>query len=537
MKFMPAGLRWSIVLALLASCCAPREPHRRAEPRPASSAAQPAPPPPPILHDACAERRRELSEQPALPGAPKLVAVRGEILARVRSEPVLFFEPPVAAPVSKSARALRARLVSDPAPWSAFAEVRRRLRRSPSELRQVLLSDGYLYADDPALAVLLGTGVRLRQLFSEPELAVTRGERTLTAVRRGDDYFWLDGPERGARARLWLFDRVAPAGVDLGPPKHWALGELGMELGTSFIEIERLTRAGVLARLHYGALAASEAVLRVDDGRLRLECETLPPALRAEVMQRRERAERRLSVLAELRRRIAEQVEEGLPFDEPRTEEGQQDGKLRPEWRTAYLQGASKFTFNGDEYPVFDSLGRPRLPQVCADFVVDTWERMGGTRWLHQREGRRRSVGRIDFSTLGIENRRSVEQLIEFARARPEWFELLEIPEARRVPFSGRRRFFERLLALRDEFRAGDVVAILGPRDDERLHYHSFFIVAEDPLSGMPTLLAANAGRPRVRSWEAELESAPKRAIVARIRPRLAWLESLTGGAPLATLE
>jgi hypothetical protein len=71
------------------------------------------------------------------------------------------------------------------------------------------------------------------------------------------------------------------------------------------------------------------------------------------------------------------------------------------------------------------------------------------------------------------------------------------------------------------------VVAILGPRDDEQLHYHSFFIVAADPLSGMPSLLAANAGRPRIRHWEAELENAPRRGIVARIRPRLEWLEGL----------
>jgi hypothetical protein len=70
-------------------------------------------------------------------------------------------------------------------------------------------------------------------------------------------------------------------------------------------------------------------------------------------------------------------------------------------------------------------------------------------------------------------------------------------------------------------------VAILGPRDDEKLHYHSFFIVDADPLSGMPTELAANAGRPRIRSWEGEMQSAPRRSILARIRPRPIWLEAL----------
>lgn len=530
---MRCGLRSLLcLLSLLGGCGASDQTSGQERPARRNTASeQPLPRAEP---EACDERRRVLSELPALPGAPRLEAVRAELLARVRAEPVLFFDAPVPAPESAAARELRARLVSDPAPWTAFADLKRRLGGSPSELRQVVLSEGYLYAEEPALGVLLSTGIRLRQLFSEPELSISRGERTLTAVRRGDDYVWADGPEQGSRVRLWLFDRVAPRGAVLGPAKHWALGDLGVELGTSFVEIERLTRAGVLVRLHYGA-AVTKAVLKPEDGRLRLECESVPSALRSEITQRRELAARRARLLPELRRRIAEQVEEALPFDEPKTEEGQQDGKLRPEWRMAYLQGASSFTFNGDKYPVFDNLGRPRSPQVCVDFVVDTWERMGGTRWLHQKEGRGRSVGRIDFSALSIENRRSVEQLIEFARSRPDWFELLEIPEAQRVPFANRRRFFERLLARRDEFRAGDVVAILGPRDDERLHYHSFFIVAEDPLSGMPTLLAANAGRPRLRSWEAELESAPKRGIVARIRPRLPWLESLIGPAPMAS--
>jgi hypothetical protein len=154
---------------------------------------------------------------------------------------------------------------------------------------------------------------------------------------------------------------------------------------------------------------------------------------------------------------------------------------------------------------------------------------MSGTRWLSRDEGRGRRQGRLDFGGLGIENRRSVEQFIEFARAHPDWFELYEVPEAERVAFSNRRRFFQRLTETPDRFQPGDVVAILGPRDDERLHYHSFFVVDRDPISGVPTLLAANAGRPRFRNWEGELENAPRRAIVARIRPRLAWLEGVAG--------
>jgi hypothetical protein len=43
----------------------------------------------------------------------------------------------------------------------------------------------------------------------------------------------------------------------------------------------------------------------------------------------------------------------------------------------------------------------------------------------------------------------------------------------------------------------------------------------------MPIELAANAGRPRIRSWEGEMQNAPRRSILARIRPRPAWLDAM----------
>ena len=69
---------------------------------------------------------------------------------------------------------------------------------------------------------------------------------------------------------------------------------------------------------------------------------------------------------------------------------------------------------------MFDASGRPRPPQVCIDFVLDTFERAGGT-WWEARGGRRqRVVGRLLFDDTELENRRSVERFIDFARVWPQ---------------------------------------------------------------------------------------------------------------------
>ena len=103
--------------------------------------------------------------------------------------------------------------------------------------------------------------------------------------------------------------------------------------------------------------------------------------------------------------------------------------------------------------------------------------------------------------------------------------------------------FFRDIYAHRDEYRPFDIVTIFGLRSDEKLHYHSFFVADRDPVTGMPIAVVANAGRPRVRSWENELQNAPQRAILAHIRPKLPWLEATvapdsdlsTQGAPAQT--
>ena len=461
-------------------------------------------------------------------GGPTLPAVnepelRAQLLGRAKAAPVLFLSQPPAEAEHALAAALRGDLERSPS-YQMFDRVVGKVRSDPELARAVFLRDGYFFTENPELASLYSS-VTLSLLFRDTELHIVRGVVELSARRVKDgDYEYTSGPERGRRAKVLLFDRVASAGAAWGESRHGDLKPLSAELGFDELAVLRIKESRLAVELVYGAVRVP-ALLRVDHGKLALECEA-PGAERARVLEHRARALRAQELQERLLSVMKAQVDEGLPFDEPKTEEGQQDGKLRPEWRSAYLNGSSSFEFNGDRYAVFDASGRPRPPQVCIDFVLDTFERAGGTWWQAAHQRRERVLGRLRFDDAAIANRRSVERFIDFARAHPAQFDVYDLPAEERVSLRNRQQFFAQLYRSRAHYRRGDIVAILGPREDDKLHYHTFFVVDADPLSGMPTELAANAGRPRIRSWEGEMSNAPRRSILARIRPRAVWLES-----------
>jgi hypothetical protein len=269
-------------------------------------------------------------------------------------------------------------------------------------------------------------------------------------------------------------------------------------------------------------------------------CEVQKPDTAPEVAAFRRTEARRARVLAALRRAMVEGIEDALPFDEPITEYGQQDGRLRRLWNQAYLAGKSSFEFQGDKYYVFNAAGRPLVPEVCVDYLFDTIERASGTWWRARGEPRERVIGKVDFGTLADETRRRANSFIELAQRNPDWLDLDTLAESERIPFKYPRRLADYLTAEADRFRPGDVVLIRGyapwdkPWQPKVQHVHSFFIYESDPVTGMPITLAGNPGRPLLQTWQFEGFRTPDRSIWTRVRPHLDWLESLVEMSPEA---
>ncbi len=492
---------------------------------------------------ACRKLVASVQATPALPGTTGLDERRGEILARAKGEPVLFRRTPKLGPnETKPVARARKLLAKSPNAGHTLVGLFRTLRYRPEQMRQLLLPEGYFYTENPSLAAMMVHLVKLGHLYRDEELWIHRGSQVLRVARskKTRRYEYKSGPEVGRPARLMLFDRIGRASDDLGPALHFDVRRLAHQVGFDRMRLRRMTERHVLADLRYGGQWV-RTVLKVDDGdrtRLSIACEVVEEADAASVAFAKDLGVRRRRVLDAQHRVIIRQVEEALPFDEPRTEEGQQDGNLRPAWIWAYNHGWDSYTFNDDPYRVFDASGRPLLPQVCIDFVTDTLERASGT-WWAPRSGapRIRTKGRLDFDALPIENRRSVQVFVDFAWQHPQYFDVVDLRPEERVPFIRRPDFYAHITSHADRYAPGDVIAIHGPRSDGEMHYHSFFVFDADPITGVPMLLAGNAGKPRIRTWEAVMRAAPRRSLRHRVRPRLEWLESIIPIKPEASSE
>jgi hypothetical protein len=471
----------------------------------------------------CHARIAAVLAGPALPGAPAFEARRVAILGRARGEPVVFVRAPASAPdASLSPAALATRRAIDALPAGARVDrVLARHRGDRATARSLLLREGYAYAEDPAEALALVTRTRLVDLFDEPTIGLVRGStRHRLELARGKEpaYRHVGGPLDGRAADLLFGDRVAVDERDLAEPLHRDLRGARDRVGFDRVTIEHLGERAIVADLAFGAEHA-RALFDTDGASPRLACLDVPDADRPrfEAFSRAGIARRRS--LAALSGAVDRAVVERLPFDRPRdVKDHFSDGRLRPLWQSAYRRGQGSFSYEGEPYPVFDGVGRPAPPEMCIDFVLDSFER-AADRWFRPRgEGPERTEGRLDLDALGITNRAGVMAFAAFAEAHPGDFDVVRLAPSDRIEFGDRDRFFRALVDRADLFAPGDVVAIHGLKRDGYVHQHAILVEDTDPVTGAPVLLADQMRWPRRRTWEGIMAEAPKRSLTYRVR-------------------
>ena len=482
---------------------------------------------------ACKSKHAHLRDKPGLVGTPTLDQQRAHIVARAKGEPVIFIRPPSYAPSDSAVvQAYRRALLRARFPWDLVKDLVKRFAASPKLARKVLLREGYLYAETADLAWSLAHFVALENLFDEDELVIERGSETISVIRRDGLYRVAAGTNQGQKAKLLLFDRVRPSGENFGPPLHRDLRQLKHQLGFDQVRILKIHNQSLVAKFRYGEFW-QDVVLKSTGARVELDCEVLSASHDDRLISARQRTRQRARLMAVVRREILAQVDEKLPFDEPRTEWGQQDGHLRRYWKKAYENGQTHYTFNYDSYAVFTAKGAPKPPQVCIDFITETFERASGTWWQPLGQARKRRLGAFDYDQEVEGSRRQVPVFINYAQKHPEQFEVEVLSPKARIPYLFKRAFYNRLERHADDFRVGDIVVIRGlaPWDHYAVpHFHTFFVYETDPVTSMPILLAGNAGRPKIQDWEAVMSRSPQRKIEFRVRPRKQWLEQIIDG-------
>ncbi|HXS17894.1 MAG TPA: hypothetical protein VN764_11930, partial [Polyangiaceae bacterium] len=404
----PVQLTLTMLLVLGTSACGRQAERKKAPPAASSVELAPSPPAPPQLPaptDACLLQAAALAREPQVPGAPVLTEHRAEILGRARAVPLVFTRRPQLDPTGltedeiRLAKKYRAVLEQSQDPAVDIQTVLRRTANRYALRRAIFLSEGYLYAETPRLALRLAQTLRLDQLFDDEDVLVQRGEFLLSAKLEEGRYYLPDEPvvgvspkrlQHGPPAGLILFDRVQSAAPSLSPPIAFGMSALQRELGFDSARPMVQGRASWAFELSTRGVL-STAVVDVGAVEARLICESSAPGQQAALLRAREQAleERRLvePVLSAAREIIAR----GLPFDEPRTEDGQQDGLLRIAFRKAHRERRETYEFNGDSYYTYDGFGRPRLPEVCIDFINDAFDWGTGGQW----SGRGRKAQRV----------------------------------------------------------------------------------------------------------------------------------------------
>lgn len=493
----------------------------------AREAAAPAPAEDEALRS-CEARWREVEAAPGRAyGEGVLEKGRELFLGRARGAVTLFVREPAAGPAAKT--------LTKELPGTRVQRIAARTKHDKAALRDVLLREGYVYSDHPEDSYELDAKLKLTDLFDDEHIVLERGGASYPLTRTKTKYETLyvhdDGPRKGKPATMLFADRLRRAGDPAQPALHRDVLELMYAEGFDRMDVVRVGERALLAKLRYGE-ANARAVIDAEGAKLTLSCLAEPAAVRDAVAAELEKKRWRMRAEAKMREVITAQLDEALPFDRPRDEKGpDKDGFLRPHWLSAYMNGRPSFTTEGQTYPVYLPDGRAQPPQVCVDFVLDTYERAAGSWYAPREQKPSRPKGRLDIASHGIQNRRGVLGFKKFADDSPELFAVRDFKGAERIPFAQRKEFFAFLRDNPHEFRAGDVLAIHGLKRDDRVHQHAILLEFTDPLTGFPAGLADQMKLPRRRTWEGIMAEAPKRSLLYRARPSEAIFRPLDDGA------
>jgi len=339
---------------------------------------------------------------------------------------------------------------------------------------------------------------------------------------------FTDGKLKGRNAQLLFGDRVGQRDEDLAAPIHRDIALVADREGFERAHIDRLTETNIAATLRFGE-TEEKAVLESHGSSLELACLAEPKERRDLALAHAQATESQRRAIRALGDTVTEVLSEALPFDRPRGVTGpDRDGELRPFWMGAYLAGQTSFKHDDEIYSVYHADGRPNPPEVCVDFVLDSFERTGGSWYAPRGEKPHRDKGRLSFDGLRLDRPRGVVALGKFAEGVPELFEIRRMEPDERIPFQDRARFFAFLETHADLFVPGDILSIQGLKRDDRVHQHAILLEAIDPLTGFPYGLADQMRLPRRRSWEGIMGEAPKRSLYFRIHPKPALIAQIT---------
>jgi len=428
--------------------------------------------------------------------------------------PVLYLEWPRATEDDRAAE-LRQRLRDSRRARRAVRDVLRRHRADRALLREVFLSEGYLFEERPELARALVRELSLSHLFDDGSVYRYRSGQVERLRRDGEGY--VDG--EGRPARLLLNDRVARTADELAAPLHLDLAQVRAESAALRTLPRGLGDGEASFELVYPDGSRRAALVELGSGGAEVLCVGGDEATLEATLADGERFWIRQRAVQQAARAI---IEERPRFDEPIGEpEGvQEDGQLRLAWRQAYRAGRRTFTYREVDYPVYDRHGNPVPPQVCVDFIFDTWERAGGTWYRSRGSEPGRTAGEVDFSRLDGLHRRSISAVLAYAAEEPASpIERYDVPRRARVPLRRQTSFARALSEQSGQIREGDALIIHGLREqDMREHFHSVVVLSTDPLTGVPMEVGDNQGRPRIGTLELAMRAAPLRSIKHRLR-------------------